>query len=128
MCMLRCRLIALFMIVALIGLAVDVRGQSQTPPSGEVLTLEQAVAVALRDNPQIKNAQLDISKTRAEFAASRTRRLPSFNFEMQGSQQLTPIDFTFERGVFAVSQPRAPLFSRDVASSEVSLARRCRSS
>ena len=88
------------MFASLIGFSLEVRGQSQATRNAEVLTLEQAVAIALRDNPQIKNAAIDVNRTVEEFAASRTRRLPSFSFDITGSQQLTPINFTFERGVF----------------------------
>jgi len=41
-----------------------------------------------------------VRRSGEEFAAARTKRLPSFNFDALGSQQLTPIDFTFERGIF----------------------------
>ncbi|HET8674288.1 MAG TPA: hypothetical protein VFO63_00755, partial [Blastocatellia bacterium] len=92
---LKYRLRVLVMITSLICLAAEGRAQSQSTRSAEVLTLEQAVALALRDNPQIKNAALDVSKPEREFAALRTRRLPNFSFEAIGSQQLTPMDFTF---------------------------------
>ena len=97
------------MITSLICLAAEGRAQSQSTRSAEVLTLEQAVALALRDNPQIKNAALDVSKPEREFAALRTRRLPNFSFEAIGSQQLTPIDFTFERGVFGTFPEIGPI-------------------
>jgi multidrug efflux pump subunit AcrB len=47
----------------------------------------------LRDNQTIKNAALDVSRSGEEFAASRTRRLPGFTFEVMGTQQLMPLDF-----------------------------------
>lgn len=106
---LKYRLRVLVMITSLICLAAEGRAQSQSTRSAEVLTLEQAVALALRDNPQIKNAALDVSKPEREFAALRTRRLPNFSFEAIGSQQLTPIDFTFERGVFGTFPEIGPI-------------------
>lgn len=109
MCTHRFRLIALVMFACLIGLSLDVRGQSQATSKREVLTLEQAVAIALRDNPKVKNAAIDVNRSAEEFAASRTRRLPSFNFEIIGSQQLTPINFTFERGVFGTFPGVGPI-------------------
>jgi outer membrane protein TolC len=81
-------------------LSVSVNAQRPSIRDGEVLTLEQAIELALRDNAQVKNAAIDVSKAGEEFSASRTRRLPSFNFQALGTQQLTPIDFTFEKGVF----------------------------
>jgi len=94
------RLIALAMFASLICFSLEARSQSHMTGNAEVLTLEQAVALALRDNPRIKNAAIDMNRAGEEFAASRTRRLPSFSFEVIGSQQLTPLNFTFERGVF----------------------------
>src|SRR5689334_865677 len=96
----RYRLIALAMFASLIGCSLEVRGQSHVTGNVDVLTLEQAVALALRDNPRIKSATIDVNRSIEQFAGSQTRRLPSFSLEVIGSQQLTPINFTFERGVF----------------------------
>ena len=93
----------------MICLAAEGRAQSPESRNVEVLTLDQAIALALRDNPQIKNAALDVSKPDKEFAALRTRRLPNFSFEATGSQQLTPISFTFERGVFGTFPDIGPV-------------------
>ena len=106
---LRHRLSVVSMIACLICLSVEVRGQSTTTSNAEVLTLEQAIALALLDNQQIKNAVLDVSRSGEDFAASRTRRLPSFNFQVLGTQQLTPIDFTFERGTFGTYPGIGPI-------------------
>ena len=109
---LRHRTCVVSLIASLICLSVESRGQSATNNS-EVLTLEQAIALALQDNQQIKNAALDISRTAEEFAASRTRRLPNFSFEALGTQQLTPIDFTFERGTFGTYPDIGPIPAED---------------
>ncbi len=105
----RHRVCVVLMIACLICLSADVRGQSTSTNKAEVLTLEEAIALALRDNQQIRNAALDVSSAGEEFAASRTRRLPSFNFQVLGTQQLTPIDFTFERGVFGTFPDIGPI-------------------
>ena len=113
MCTLRHRVCAVTLIASLICLAAEVRGQSRSTSNAEVLTLEQAIALALRDNQQIRNASLDVSRTGEEFAASRTRRLPSFSFEAMGTQQLTPIDFTFEKGTFGTFPATGPIPAED---------------
>ena len=89
--------------------SLEVRGQSPSTGKVETLTLEQAVALALRDNPRIRSAARDVSKSAEEFAASKTRRLPSLNFEVLGTQQLTPLSFTFERGVFGTFPGIGPI-------------------
>jgi outer membrane protein TolC len=68
--------------------------------SADVLTLEQAVALALRENRQVKNAVIETEKFEDRFAAMRTKRLPEFKVSALGSQLLTPMSFTFEKGAF----------------------------
>jgi outer membrane protein TolC len=113
MCIQKYRLIVLAMIASMICLSVEARGQSSQRGDAEVLTLEQAIAIALRGNTQIRNAEIDVNKAGAGFAATRTRRLPNFSFEVIGSQQLTPIDFTFERGVFGTFPGIGPIPAED---------------
>jgi len=105
---LRYRPCVLVMIITLTGLSVRTFGQSGAGKA-DVLTLEQAIALAMRDNPQLKNAELDVNRSAEEFTASRTRRLPNFNFQVLGTQQLTPIDFTFERGTFGTYPGIGPI-------------------
>src|SRR5512143_2285298 len=109
MCTLRYRVCYLVMLVAVICFSVDAQEHSTAAHQGEVLTLQQAITLALRDNEDVKNALLDVSRSTEAFAASRTRRLPSFNVEILGTQQLTPIDFTFEKGVFGTYQGIGPI-------------------
>ncbi|MEW6207407.1 MAG: TolC family protein [Acidobacteriota bacterium] len=112
MCTQKHPLCVLAMIASLIFLSVEARGQ-KAKDKAQMLTLEQAIALALGGNTQIKNAELDISRSREELAATRTRRLPNFSFEATGSQQLTPIDFTFERGVFGTFPGTGPIPAED---------------
>lgn len=64
--------------------------------SGEVLTLEQAIAVALRDNHLVKNANLGVAKSGDELDATRTFRLPSMHMLAIASQQTLKQDITVE--------------------------------
>ena len=88
------------LIAAFVVVGAEVRGQSAAARGADVLTLEQAVALALRDNVDVKKSEFDVGRAAQEFAAARTRRLPNISFNLTASQQLTPINFTFERGVF----------------------------
>jgi len=108
MCILRYRFV-IAVLICLLGSAFAAQAQEPATRNAEVLTLEQAIAIALRDNPKVQNAALDIRRTLAQFAATRTRRLPSFSFEALGSQQLTPINVTFERGVFGTFPGVGPI-------------------
>src|SRR4029077_2359940 len=64
--------------------------------TGEVLTLEQAIALALRDNHIVKSAELGVRKAGDELAAIRTSRLPSMHLFTLASQQFVKHDITVD--------------------------------
>ena len=68
--------------------------------NGNVLTLNQAIEIALKSNREAKNAKLEIDKAEDKLGAFRTRRLPSFKVSSLISQPLSTFDTTFEKGVF----------------------------
>jgi outer membrane protein TolC len=80
----------------------------------EMLTLEQAVAMALEKNRTIQTSILDAQKAQDELAATRTRQFPSINTYILGSQQLRSFDFTLEKGVLGNYEGTGPLPSNDV--------------
>ena len=53
-------------------------GQAAT--AAELLTLEQAIALAGQNNRLVKNSSLDVEKAVAQIEATKTRRLPAFSF------------------------------------------------
>ena len=118
MCIQRCRFVTVILTICLLGSGLQARAQSSATSDAEELTLEQAIAIALRDNRQVKNAQLAISKAGDELAATRTLRLPSMNLYALASQQLVKQDASVDNssstlvpGVgpfFSISTPRKP--------------------
>jgi outer membrane protein TolC len=65
--------------------------QSSSDPD-EVLTLEQAIALALRDNHLIRVAENEAAKAGDVLAATRTSRLPSMNvFSLVAEQFVEPV-------------------------------------
>jgi hypothetical protein len=63
--------------------------QNGAGASGEVLTLDEAISLALRDNREVKNAQLAMGKAEDQLAAARTYRRPKFEFnELTGPDVL----------------------------------------
>jgi outer membrane protein TolC len=56
-----------------------VQAQQSAPASGESLTLDQAIALALRDNHTMKIAKLEVERTDDDISAARTYRLPSLH-------------------------------------------------
>jgi outer membrane protein TolC len=84
-------------ITCIAGSAPAARGQEA---QADVLPLEQAVAMALGENRQVKSASIEVEKFSDKLAALRARRLPEFKFHTLASQLLTPMSFTFEQGSF----------------------------
>jgi len=87
-------------IILLISCVATVNAQDATSNTATVLTLEEAEKLALTNNRQIKNAGLGTAIDDDQIAEARTYRFPSISFYALGSQLLTPVDFTFQKGVF----------------------------
>jgi outer membrane protein TolC len=92
--------------------------QQSTPSSAEVLSLDQAINIALLNNRSLKNARLTVEKGEDEIAAIRTSRFPSAHFYSLVSEDLVkhepnltnPFTGVFP-GVgpfFTLSTPRRP--------------------
>lgn len=103
-------LLAAFMFVA--GSTYQVHCQNATP-QGEILTLEQAIDIALRNNRSAKNAQLDVQKANDKTAALKTRRLPNLKLTTLFSKPLTTFDTTFEKGLFGTFEGIGPIPAED---------------
>ncbi|HWR35911.1 MAG TPA: TolC family protein [Clostridia bacterium] len=73
-------------------------GATATP----VITVDEAVSLALANNRLIKNAMLEADKYDFRISSIKSRRLPEFQISALQSELLHPIDFTFQRGVFGV--------------------------
>jgi outer membrane protein TolC len=72
-------MLRLAILSGLLAIAAVTWGQEAVGPVGAVLTLEQAVALALQNNRQVQNASLEVGKKIDQAAAARTSRLPAFN-------------------------------------------------
>ena len=80
-----------------------------TDATNHVLTLDQAIGIALKNNREAKNARLEIEKAGDKLDAYRTRRLPSFKVSSLVLQPLNTIDTKFEKGVFGVYPGNVPV-------------------
>ena len=95
--------------------------QSSTTAGAERLSLDRAIRIAVENNRQLETARLQVEKADADLAATRTRRLPVFETEVQASQLLTPVDFAFPQGAFGDFPGIGPIPSVDT---KVSVPRR----
>jgi outer membrane protein len=79
-----------------------------------VLTLDQALDLAVQFNRTLDNAEMDIDKAADSLAAERTKRLPKLDLGLSESYNLIPQGYTFERGVFGL----VPTEDVDIVSNE----------
>jgi outer membrane protein TolC len=81
---------------------------------GEELTLEEAVALALRENREVKVSRLELDKFADRLAVAKTHRLPQFNFSVLAVQLLDTIDFDFKKGDLGTLPGIGPVPSADI--------------
>jgi outer membrane protein TolC len=87
-------------------LAGQTPGQTGGPP---LLTVDDAVAIAMKDNRRVQSSGLEVHRAEEGTAAARTQRLPQFNLYLLGGESLRPIDFTIPRGVLGVYPGIGPI-------------------
>ena len=108
------RILYLLALIILTASPLTVPAQQSGPAPAEVLTLDEAISLALRDNREVKNAQLGVGKADDDVAAARTYRLPKFEFNALAGQQLISPDFTFTKGVLGNYANVGPIPDRDI--------------
>jgi outer membrane protein len=79
----------------------------------DVMTLDQAISLALQNNRTVKNARLDVEKAKTQVAANRTHRLPTFNTYVLGARQLSHADLNFKRGALGILDGVGPVPAQD---------------
>lgn len=74
--------------------------RAETAETEPLLTLEEALSIALSDNRGVHTATLEVGKAGDRIATAKTRRLPSIHVSAGGDYPLTPLDLTFKQGDF----------------------------
>ena len=92
-------------VMAGVTLAAVLAAQEQP----EVLTVDQAVQIALANNRNLKIVSLNLDVHAERLAADKTKRLPSFNTYVFGSQLMTPISYTVPPGQFGTYPATGPI-------------------
>jgi len=64
------------------------------------LTLDEALVIAVADNPSVKNAFLEIKKADNAIWSIKTRLFPEFDFSLYESYHITNESFDFKQGAF----------------------------
>ena len=95
-------------------LAVAASASPQTPPAAPaVLTLDEAIALALKDNRGIAMAAMQVEQAERRLAAARTRRLPNLEVHAMAGTTLNPIRISFPAGSFGSFPATGPIPSTD---------------
>ena len=85
----------------------------QTEQEVPLLSLDDAVSIALSNNRLVKNTVLEAGKYDFQVSTMRSKRLPHFQFSVLGGELLQPFDFTFAKGAFGTYPATGPVPSTD---------------
>jgi outer membrane protein TolC len=91
--------LTVFAIAAPTGLPAQQQSFS-SDTEAPLLTLDDAVSLALKNNRLVKNSGLEAQKFDFRVSTIRSRRLPQFQLAVLGGILLHPFDFTFPAGSF----------------------------
>jgi outer membrane protein TolC len=105
---------AILLLLLLITAGAAQQANAQDNGAKQILTLDQAIDLALRNNRDARNARLEIEKANDKASVYRTRRLPSFKISSLISQPLSTFDTKFEKGVFGTYEGIGSVPNEDV--------------
>src|SRR5262245_3284472 len=97
-------------------------GQALTPAPGTrpegaegepLLTLDEALTIALADNRGVRAAGLEVGRAGDRIGAAQTRRLPGLRIGLGADYPMVPIDLQFFAGDFGTFPGIGPVPSRD---------------
>ena len=97
-------------LLAVLGAGISA-GQEATSP--RVLTLDDAIRLAIANNRSLKVASLEVDKSKWQVAEVKTKRLPSFSGSVLGSQLLNEVSFNFPAGAFGTIPGVGPFPTTD---------------
>jgi outer membrane protein len=102
--MIRWTVLCMVLVIPLVALC-----QQTSSSPNDVLTVADAVALALQNNVNVKNAMLGVGQSEDKLTAVRTKRLPSLKLALIESHLLTPIELTFNEGAFGTFRATGPI-------------------
>jgi outer membrane protein TolC len=98
---------------AIVALVVVAPAAAQPSFEKEVLTLDQAVVLALQNNANLGVAALQVERAERKVDAARARRLPSLEVQAMAGTTLTPLKVSFPEGAFGSYPGIGPIPSVD---------------
>jgi outer membrane protein TolC len=100
-------------VLAVLTLGLAAPASSETASTPDVLTLDEAVTLALRNNRNVATAALSVERAEQRVGAARARRLPSLEVQAQAGTTLNPIRVSFPEGAFGSFPATGPIPSQD---------------
>jgi outer membrane protein TolC len=97
----------------LLALSGGMIAAQESAPASNLLTLEQALQLAIENNRSLKIANLEVDKSKWQVSEFKTKRLPAVSTSVLGSQLLTELAFTFKRGTFGDFPSTGPIPATD---------------
>jgi outer membrane protein TolC len=99
-------------LIVIAAAALSAVAQQPAAPESEqvgVLTVEDAVKIAVANNRALKIVSLNLDVQNVKLAADKTKRLPSFDSYIFASQLLTPVSYTIPAGTFGTFAATGPI-------------------
>lgn len=101
------RLMVLSGVLALALVGPETRAVAQD--IGPALTLEEAITLALLDNPSVDNAELDVEKAGYTIDSARSDYFPILKADVTTGRNLVDQEYTFETGAFGNFAATGPI-------------------
>ena len=102
------RRVTVLLVAVLLGVPTWAAAVADAEP-GELLTLDQALAIAKKQNRQVATAKLSVGQWSDHIASQRTQMLPHFDVSITPSYVLTPLNLTFPVGAFGTYPATGPI-------------------
>lgn len=102
------------LLMAVASLTFVMAAAAQEPAPKEVLSLDQAIALARANNRENKVAKLDIERQREASAEAKTSLYPRLDTYLLATELLTPLDFTIKAGQLGTFPSTGPIPSSNV--------------
>jgi len=108
---------ATFLVLCLVFLwPVSLLSQSnELDDTAPLLTLDEAVQMALSGNRSVAIATLEVENSREDVSLAKIKRLPAWNSYALGSQLLNSLDWTFPKGAFGTFPGIGPVPASDTS-------------
>src|SRR5262245_62925554 len=101
------------MALTFLALAAAAPAAAQTTPPSDVLTVEEAVALALRNNPDVTVAALQVDRAEQKVGAAKARRWPNLDLQATAGTTLNEIRVSFPGGAFGSYPGIGPIPATD---------------